>query len=193
MDEDKKKKKKPWWEEDSPFDYFEGLDEFIKRFTEEIIDFSKLNELIENIFKEYPFKFDESSLIGRREPIFWGFSLTRGPDNKPVIREFGNVKPSKKGVEIKEGREPLVDIISEGDKIVVVAELPGVEKQDIKLNATEDTLIISAETPQRKYYKEVEFKEKVDPKTSKAIYKNGVLEVSFEKLKSSKGSEISIQ
>jgi HSP20 family protein len=60
--------------------------------------------------------------------------------------------------------------------------VPGVTKEDITLNATEDRLTISVDTPKRKYYKEVALPEKVDPKTAKASYKNGVLEVTLDKL-----------
>jgi len=35
--------------------------------------------------------------------------------------------------------------------------------------------------PQRKYYREVELPEEVEPKTAKAVYQNGVLEVTFSK------------
>ena len=69
-------------------------------------------------------------------PIVYGYSMTVGPDGKPVIREFGNVKrgPSKEWKEaISDTREPLVDVV-EGDKEVrVIAELPGAKKQDIEL------------------------------------------------------------
>ncbi|MCS7114135.1 MAG: hypothetical protein RMJ15_03975 [Nitrososphaerota archaeon] len=46
----------------------------------------------------------------------------------------------------------------------VVAELPGVEKEDIKLYGSEDTLTITVDTPQRKYHKEVSLPAKVNVK-----------------------------
>ena len=67
-------------------------------------------------------------------------------------------------------------------EIRVVAELPGVEKSDIKLHGTEDSLEISVDTPQYKYYKEVKLPAKVKVKEAKSTYKNGVLEVVIPKV-----------
>jgi len=77
-----------------------------------------------------------------------------------------------------------------------VAELPGVEKNDIKLYGTEKTLSISVDTPKRKYFKEVDLPTNVNPKTAKSIYKNGVLEVTLTKIseeKKPKGQPIKIE
>jgi HSP20 family protein len=118
-----------------------------------------------------------------------------GPDGKPEIQQFGNIKKSLKGPEIKEEREPLVDIVETNNEIRVVAELPGVEKTDIKLHGTEDSLTISVDTPQSKYYKEVTLPAKVKVKEAKSTYKNGVLEVAIPKTeapKEPKGERIDI-
>ena len=70
-----------------------------------------------------------------------------GPDGKPEIQKFGNLK---KGLtdppQVKEEREPLVDIMETNGDVHVVVELPGVEKTDIKLHGTEEELTISVDT-----------------------------------------------
>jgi HSP20 family protein len=104
-------------------------------------------------------------------PFVYGFSMSVGPDGKPVIREFGNVEPGARGPLVKEEREPLVD----------VTELPGVEKEDIKLESTDRALKISVDSAKRRYLKELELPHMVDPRTAKGTYKNGVLEVRFAK------------
>jgi HSP20 family protein len=74
-------------------------------------------------------------------------------------------------------------------------ELPGVEKTDIKLHGTEDSLTISVDTPHSKYYKEVALPTKVKVKEAKSSYKNGVLEVVLPKAeapKKPKGESIGI-
>ena len=100
-------------------------------------------------------------------PFVYGYSVTIGPDGKPQIREFGNVKPGARfgrpRIDIKEKREPLADVITIDGEVKVVAELPGVEKKDIKLHGTENSLTISVDTPQHKYYKEVKLPAKIDP------------------------------
>lgn len=114
-------------------------------------------------------------------PFVYGFSMSVGSDGKPVIREFGNVEPGASGPLLKEEREPLVDVMDEGKEVVVVTELPGVEKDEIKLDATERALKISVESAKRRYLKELDLGHLVDPRTAKATYKNGVLEVRFTK------------
>jgi len=86
-------------------------------------------------------------------------------------------------IDIKEQREPLVDVMQTDGEVKVIAELPGVEKEDIKLHGTEESVTITVDTPERKYYKEVELPAKVETKKTKASYKNGVLEITLEKKK----------
>lgn len=149
-------------------------------------------------------KLPDGSTIPEWGPFVYGYSMTIGPDGKPKIREFGNVKPSidaeKSGIsrpyiDVKQEREPLVDIVDTNGEIKVIVELPGVAKKDIKLRGTEDKLIISVIVPERKYFKEIDLPSKIDPKKAKTSYKNGVLEVSIAKVKEEKrsGEEIRIE
>ncbi len=119
-------------------------------------------------------------------PFVYGYSVKIGPDGKPEVREFGNVKPSRFGPRVKEEREPLVDIIETNGEVHIVAELPGVEKNEIKLHGTGDTLTISVDTAQHKYYKEVTLPKEVNVKEAKTQYKNGVLEIALPKIKEEK-------
>jgi HSP20 family protein len=84
-------------------------------------------------------------------------------------------------------------VINEAEQIRVLAELPGVEKSDIKTTIAEDSLTIRVESQTRKYYKEVQLPANVDPDSSKASYNNGVLEVTLRKVRAKpKGREIKI-
>ncbi len=114
-------------------------------------------------------------------PFVYGFSMSVGADGKPVIREFGNVEPSSKGPLLKEEREPLVDVMDEIKEVVVVTELPGVERDEIRLESTDRSLKISVDSSKRRYLKELDLGHLVDPRSAKATYKNGVLEVRFLK------------
>jgi HSP20 family protein len=128
-------------------------------------------------------------------PFVYGYSIKIGPDGKPEVNEFGNVKSGRLGPQVKEEREPLVDVIQTDGEVQIVVELPGVDKQDIKLHGTEDALTISVETPERKYYKEVKLPVKVKVKEAKTQYKNGVLEITLPKTseeKEPKGEPIGI-
>jgi len=166
--------------------------------------FREMEEMMRKQFEEFS-KMTPRDLIRERTlpdgtkvrewgPFVYGYSVTIGPDGKPQIREFGNVKPETRlgmpRINIKEKREPLVDIMETDSEVKVVAELPGVEKEDIKLYGTENKLTISVDTAERKYHKEVELPAKVDTKKTKASYKNGVLEVTLQKKKEPEGEPI---
>jgi HSP20 family protein len=118
-------------------------------------------------------------------PFVYGYSMTFGPDGKPQIREFGNIKPKtrmgKPRLDVQEKREPLADIMTTDGEIQVLIELPGVSKKDIDLTGTEESLIVSVDAPTRKYYKELQLPVKVDPKSAKSKFTNGVLEVTIKK------------
>lgn len=90
-------------------------------------------------------------------------------------------QPSIVGQAINEAseREPLVDVIEEKDATKVLVELPGIEKEDIKLTADENTLEVRVDTPSRKYRKRIELSHPAA--NPKAEYRNGVLEVSIQK------------
>jgi HSP20 family protein len=132
-------------------------------------------------------KLPDGSTAREFGPFVYGYSVKIGPDGKPEINEFGNLKPSRKGPMVKEEREPLVDILDTDGEIHVVAELPGVEKTDIELRGSEEELTISVDTPQRKYYKDIPLPARVKVTEAKTRYKNGVLEVTFPKMKEEHG------
>jgi len=170
---------------------------FRGRFFEDVDEiFREMEKMMEEEFKTFTSrvpkdyvrerKLPDGTTVREWGPFVYGYSVKIGPDGKPEIREFGNVKPSRLGPQVKEEREPLVDIIETNGEVHIVVELPGVEKNDIKLQGTEDKLTISVDTPQRKYYKEIPLPAKVNVKESKTQYKNGVLEIKIPKIKAEK-------
>jgi len=162
--------------------FFGDIDDMFRE-MEKMMD-EELKDFTEKVPKEYvkERKLPDGSTVKELGPFVYGYSMKIGPDGKPEIQEFGNLKKGVKGTpQVKEEREPLVDTVDTNDELHVVVELPGVEKSDIKLYGTEDSLTISVDTPQYKYYKEVELPEKVRVKEAKSTYKNGVLEVVLPK------------
>lgn len=167
-------------------DPFFGNIEDMFREMEKMMD-KELKNFTEKVPKEYvkERKLPDGRTLKELGPFVYGYSMKIGSDGKPEIQEFGNIKKSLKGTpQVKEERQPLVDIVETNDEVRVVAELPGVEKSDIKLHGTEDSLTISVNTPQYKYYKEVALTTKVRVKEAKSRYKNGVLEVVLPKAES---------
>jgi len=117
--------------------------------------------------------------------------MSVGPDGKPVMQEFGNLKPSRRpgvfgfeqpALEPKDAREPLVDVINEPSQVRVVVELPGVDKSAIKTHITDDTLTVRVDSTSPRFYKEIKIPSEVDPDTCKATYNNGVLEIILGKV-----------
>ena len=74
----------------------------------------------------------------------------------------------------------------------MIAEVPGVNKGDIKLTGTERTLTIKAHSQDRKYEKSVSLPVAVDIQTAKAKYKNGVLEVTIDRKEKEKEEDFNI-
>ncbi len=115
-------------------------------------------------------------------PFYYGYTMTVGPDGKPVVKEYGNVKPGL--LPTSDTREPLVDpIVDEKEKVVkLIAEMPGVEKKDVKIVVDGKLVNIDAEHGEKKYHAKVPIKHKVDENSVKASYKNGILEIIFKQL-----------
>ncbi len=110
-----------------------------------------------------------------------GFSINFGSDGKPTIRELDDRELIQDEAEISEDSEPLVDIVDEGEVLVVLVSLPGVKKDDIDLRVTANRLTVSVDTVDLEYYEELKLPAKVDPKSACALYKNGVLDVKLRK------------
>ncbi len=143
----------------------------------------RLEEELPEEYKDFVTEEETPEGKGRRYgPFIYGFSYTKEPEKEPEIKEFGNTKPSYRRIEPAPGgeREPLIDVMEQKDSYEVVAELPGVEKRDIKLHTTEDSLEIRTGN-EKKYFKEIPFDMPVKSETAKATYKNGVLSVKIAK------------
>lgn len=173
---------------------FPDIDEMMKEmeraFSEQFKELEK--DLPKNLVRESTGP--DGSVKKEIGPIVYGYSVTIGPDGKPVVREFGNVR---KGAgtpwkEIQDKREPLVDVVSSSKDVRVIVEMPGVNKEDIDVTLTDRSVTISVDTENRKYFKELDLPELVDPKGARSIYNNGVLEITLP-LKSTGGTGVRLR
>ncbi|MHA1229500.1 MAG: Hsp20/alpha crystallin family protein [Candidatus Helarchaeota archaeon] len=174
-----KEKKKGRKEEDSDDDI---QDDDWSRFEIKISDFDspKIDEVIDkiiNIMSDTAEDLKEEKKLG---PYVWGFSLTITPDRKPIIREFGNIKKRSNGVSIQEKWEPLIDIIDEKNELIIIVEIPGITEDQIKIQSFEDYCELNI-IGQKKYYKKIDFPNKVQPSSAQIRYKNGILELTYKK------------
>lgn len=111
----------------------------------------------------------------------YGFSVKVGLGGKPTVEPFGNIKTTPKGPVVEETREPIVDILEEEDEIQILAEMPGIEEQDVTLEINGDILILSAVGSDRKYHKELLLPAQVEPEVISRSHKNGIFEARFSK------------
>ena len=149
-----------------------------------------LNDEFDNLFRRMsrPFmnmddifeEFKDSGNLQTYGPYYYGYTMTIGPDGKPVVKEYGNVKPAL--LPTSDVREPFVDVlIDDKEKVLkLVAEMPGVEKKDIKIVVEGRIVNLDAEHGEKKYSAKVPIRQKVDEDSVKATYANGILEVRFK-------------
>jgi len=183
----------------NPFRDFDEIRSQMQKMFDEFND-SNHDTTSKELVKEY--QTPDGSKIRQVGPIVYGYSMTIGPDGKPKIQEFGNVRPSERGFEmggrtrprLSDEREPLVDINTTTDQVTIVLEMPGVKKEDIKINATEDLVEVKSTDVKRKYHKNIELPKNIDIESVKSQFNNGVLEITFNKKKENKpkGKEIRI-
>jgi HSP20 family protein len=165
-------------------DWFKGpFEDMIKRFEEDM----------PTEFKTFVREEETPSGISRRYgPFVYGFSYTAEPGKEPVFNEFGNIKPSHRGIEPSRGREPLVDVMNEKERYRIFVELPGVDKDKVKLDVAEDSVEIKTED-EKSFYKMIHLDSAVDAESAKASYKNGVLTLDLDKKEKRKGKEVKIE
>jgi HSP20 family protein len=114
----------------------------------------------------------------------YGFSVKVGlGEEGPRIEPFGNIRRDAKSgrTEVQEVREPMVDVFEEEDHLLVLAELPGIGKDDVRIDLQDDVLTISAEKKDKKYRKEVLLPRSVSKEKMQVSCNNGVLEIKCPK------------
>ncbi len=72
------------------------------------------------------------------------------------------------------------DLNEEKDTITLKADMPGVEKKHLELEATASKINLKAESEERAYKATVPLRYKIDPKSAKASLKNGLLEIELK-------------
>jgi len=108
-----------------------------------------------------------------------------------------------------EGRTPHVDIVERDNEVFVKAELPGVEKDDLELTVTDNTVTIKGSTraeekQEKESYRRCEISQgsfsrtlalpcDVNTDKANARFKNGVLKLTLPKVKKSKHKSIKVE
>jgi HSP20 family protein len=184
-------------------DMFRGFEEMRRemerQFEEQFKNFQ--STVPKDLVREYDTP--EGGKVREVGPIVYGYSMTIGPDGKPRVREFGNVRSPLRGGGggsftkplISSEREPLADVTTSNTEVKVILEMPGVSKDKIKISAYDNSVEIKSDDPQRKYHEVIDLPPEADIETAKSSYRNGILEITFKKKDQTKpkGKQINIE
>ncbi len=107
------------------------------------------------------------------------------------------------------GKMPKVDVIDRENEIVVRAELPGVDKEDLDVSLSDNLLTIRAKTKQEKqeekghyhrreisqgeFSRSIRLPANVEGDNTKASFKEGILELTIPKAAGSKRQSIKVE
>ena len=116
----------------------------------------------------------------------YGFSLKTGlggKDDAIKVEPFGNIRKDKKTGEavVQEIHEPLIDVFEDEKATTLIAEMPGVGPDDIKIDVRDDVLTISAKKGAKKYQKEVLLSHSPAKDKIKVTSNNGIVTIRCEK------------
>jgi HSP20 family protein len=146
----------------------------------------KLNEISEKgetVSKkgEFTFPSKEGGVKG-----VYGFSLKTGlggKDDAIKVEPFGNIRKDKKTGEavVQEIHEPLIDLFEDKDATTLIAEMPGVGPDDIKIDVRDDVLTIWAKKGAKKYRKEILLSHSPAKDRIKVTCNNGIVTIRCEK------------
>ncbi len=104
---------------------------------------------------------------------------------------------------------PPLEVKETDDRYIVRMDIPGVNKKDIKIEVTDNTLIVSGERKEEKeekeasyyrreiaygsFYRAIQLPSDIDPEKINAKYENGVLVIEIPKSEKARKREIKVQ
>src|ERR671918_3076389 len=120
-------------------DIFRGFDEMRREMEREFENTFKdiEDKAPKDLVREY--ETPGGGKVREYGPFVYGYSMTIGPDGKPRVREFGNVRsagglggvssPGATRALLRSEREPLADVVTSNKEVKVVVEMPGIDKK----------------------------------------------------------------
>jgi len=111
-------------------------------------------------------------------------SMLPGTMGYRVVIHGGTLPPDRKGptgIPSRDSKEPVVEVHPIGNEVKVIADLPGVTDDALRLDVQGDRLIIDAGDADR-HYRTSAHLPPVDAASMRKSLKNGVLEVTFTML-----------
>jgi len=153
---------------------FEGILKGLTGLVEKLGDLAEKGEQLSRS-GEIKWKGKEKDLKG-----VYGFSVKVGLGGEGVkVEPFGNIRRDEESGEtiVQEVCEPVVDVFEEEDHTLIVAEMPGIGEEDVRLDVKDDLLTIRAEKGEKKYCKEVLLPRSYLREKMLISCNNGILEI----------------
>jgi len=153
---------------------------------------------------------DDERKLARRDE-YSPFSIMREFDKifEDFRKGFDNLFIEPRLMTMPSIRAPIMDIIDEGDKYSITAEIPGIPKEDINIEITKNILEIKAEQKmekeekkegyirkergQRSFYRQVALPEEIDAEKIEATLNNGILSIEIPKKEPTPKKKIEIK
>lgn len=116
----------------------------------------------------------------------YGFTLKTGlggKDDQIRVEPFGNIRKDKKTGEavVQEIHEPPLDVFEDEQGTTLIAEMPGVGPEDIKIEVRDDVLTVLAKKGGKKYRKEILLHHSLSEEKIKVTCNNGIVTIRCEK------------
>ncbi len=130
---------------------------------------------------EFTFSSKEGGLKG-----VYGFTMKTGlggQDDQIRVEPFGNIRKDKKTGEavVQEIHEPPLDVFEDESGTTLIAEMPGVGPEDIKIEVRDDVLTVFAKKGGKKYRKEILLRHSLSEERIKVTCNNGIVTIRCEK------------
>ena len=117
---------------------------------------------------------------GSQGRMHFGISVrTLGDSGRIDIQPFGNLRTDGATGQavVEETREPITDVFAENQGVLVIAEMPGINTDDLRVELSGDVLTIAAATGEKRYATEILLDRPCDPATLTTAMNNGIVEI----------------
>jgi HSP20 family molecular chaperone IbpA len=79
-------------------------------------------------------------------------------------------------------RQSPIDVFEEENYLIILAELPCIDKKDVSVKADENSVTITAENTEKKYFEMVRLPTRINKDTTELTYRNNILQLRLKKL-----------
>ena len=129
--------------------------------------------------------------------LFNPFSLMRrfGEDMEQLFDEFGFGRLAPRGFDQMAAWTPQVEVLQRDKEFVIRADLPGINKDNVKVELRDDSIVLSGERQEERkeeregflrtersygsFYREIPLPPDVDTSKATATFRDGVLEITM--------------